>query len=475
MLMHVNELIRNAVKGTVFEHDYIAAVGGCVRDEVMRLSPQYKHLIGDTKDYDYVYYSSTGNIKQLFELASLVSDFYGCKDLQIFEKFGTAKMTILSYSVEFAITRRECYYEHSRKPDVVVGTVDEDSWRRDFKMNAMYCHIKMKTFKPEYIWDARQGMIDLLTGKLSTCDDPDRAFSEDPLRIMRAFRFRSKYNLSFGPDIVTAINYVISQGRLSVVSMERYRDELMKILVLYNPVESFLLMYEYGVLAHIMPEFAACFGVTQNKYHQEDVGMHCVTVLGESCNITKDPLVRLAALLHDIGKPAARTEVDGKVQFLGHEDIGVGIAKTLMERLKFSNDDIKFVGTIIARHMDFGENPKDKVIRKTIWKAQDTLFPLLDVMEADNMSHHPDHVKPNHIAPIRERIANMDVNEIWTTQPPLTGEQIMELLKCKPGPIVGKIKYRLLEIRVKNGKMEHHDAVLTARTIYNNYLKENQE
>lgn len=469
-LMIVNELIRNAVKGTKFQDSYIAAVGGCVRDEVMRMSPQYKHLIGETKDYDYILHSN--DINDVFLLGRLIAAYYG-STVYTFEKFGTAKLEILDYSIELAITRKECYYEHSRKPDVVVGTIDEDSFRRDFKMNAMLCHIKMRTFKPEYIWDARQGMVDLLVGRLSTCDEPERSFSEDPLRIMRAVRFQCKYNLTMTGETLAAIRVVVRDGRLSVVSMERYRDELMKILALDKASIAIEMLNYIGVLDHIMLEFSACFGITQNKYHQEDVGNHCVTVLGESCKITKDPLVRLAALLHDIGKPAARTEVDGKVQFLGHEDIGVGIPKTLMERLKFSNDDIKFVGTIIARHMDFGENPKDKVIRKTIWKAQETIYPLLDVMEADNLSHHPDHVKPNHIAPIRERIANMDINEIWTTQSPLTGEQIMELLGCKPGPIVGKIKDRLLEIRVKNGKMEHHDAVLTARTLYNNYLKEN--
>lgn len=474
MLLHVNELIRNAVEGVPFFKDaYIAAVGGCVRDEIMRLSPTYAPFVGDTKDYDYVL--SSTNIQDVGKLASLISDFYGAKDLQIFEKFGTAKMTIEGYSIELAITRRECYYEHSRKPEVVIGSLIEDSFRRDFRMNAMYYHICMKTFNPFNIYDGRQGMIDLLTGNLSTCDEPYTSFNEDPLRIMRALRFMSKYDLFMSHEAEHAIHKVINEGRLSVVSMERYRDELMKILSLSNPGHALFTLNRFGVLQYIMPEVAACFGVTQNKYHHEDVGMHCLTVLNKASKLNSDPLVRLAALLHDIGKPATRTQVGEKVQFLRHESVGVPIAQRLMSRLKFSNDDIKFVGTIIARHMDFGAEPKDGVIRKTIYKAQETLYPLLDVMEADNQSHHPDHIKVNHLTSIRERIANMDVNAIWNTEAPLTGEQIMALLNCKPGEIVGRIKNRLLEIKLKNGDISEYTAQNTARVLYNNYMNEDAD
>lgn len=473
MLLHVNQLIRNAVEGTAFANSYIAAVGGCVRDELMRLSPTYAPFIGETKDYDYV--MVTKDIADLPKLASLISDFYGVKDLQIFEKFGTAKMTIDGYSIELAVSRKECYYEHSRKPEVRLGTLVEDSFRRDFKMNAMYYHICMKSFNPFYIYDGRQGMIDLLTGTLSTCDEPRRTFEEDPLRIMRAVRFATKYNLELDMYTAGAIRGVVNAGRLSVVSMERYRDELMKILSLSNPGRALFMLKHFGVLQYIMPEVAECFGVTQNKYHHEDVGMHCLTVLNKASKLNNDPLVRLAALLHDIGKPTTRTQVGEKVQFLHHESVGVPIAQRLMSRLKFSNDDIKFVGTIIARHMDFGADPKDGAIRKTIYKAQETLYPLLDVMEADNQSHHPDHVKPNHIAAIRERIDNMDVEAIWNTEAPLSGEQIMALLNCKPGEVVGRIKKRLLEIKLKNGGISERDAQSTARVLYNNYMKGDQK
>ena len=427
-------VLQNATEGSQFENNlYIA--GGFVRDE----------LLGKpSKDVDIVV---DGPPNAGLEAATFIAKKLGVyregSNPVIFPQYYTAKLSIpvdgKTMDVEFVAPRREKYTPGSRHPGVEPGTLRDDTMRRDFTLNSL-----LKNLHTGKILDlSGRGLDDLKNGVLNTTGDPDTIFKDDPLRILRAVRFACKYNFTLPMNVIRSIKR--NAASLKNISSERINDEVNKILVLNKPSKAFELFRATGILGVIMPEMQRLVKLKQNAYHNQDAFGHSMSVLDAS---SPELVKRLGALFHDIGKASTRTEKDGKVQFIGHADVGEGIARNVMKRLKYPNDMIDRVANIVKYHMDLksagpeATNLKDSTLRKFIYRVGNNLEDILSVIDADNVSHAEGHSMPNQINIIRKKIANMDVNDILNTKSVLDGNQIAAL--GAKGKMIGSIKERIL-------------------------------
>lgn len=451
----VLDIIRKATDGSPYEGKLYMA-GGYVRDT----------LLGrDSKDVDFVV---DGDARSGLDAAEYIAKKLGVfkqdSNPVIFPTYFTAKLTVPTPSgkidVEFVAPRKEKYIPGSRKPEVAAGELRDDVMRRDFTVNSL-----LQNLHTGKILDmSGRGRHDLEKGILDTTGDPTVIFGEDPLRILRAVRFAIKYDFKLSKDMIKNIKQFA--GDLKNISNERINDELSKILVLKKPSRAFKLFKITGILDVIMPELSQLVRLKQNAYHKKDAFGHTLDVLDAS---SPDLVKRLAALFHDIGKAATRTEKNGKIQFIGHADVGADIAKTVMRRLKYPTDLINKVSEIVRYHMDLksagpdASQIKDSTLRKFIFRVGHNLEDLLDVMHADNVSHSEAASMPDQIARIREKIQQMDVNDILKTQSILDGNEIKEL--GATGPLIAKIKDRILTKVLENPALTREAAIQMARNM----------
>lgn len=451
------KILQTAIKGTSWENRVFIA-GGYVRDK----------LLGKpSKDVDLVV---DGGINAGIECATFIAKKLGIYKEEsnpvIFPRFGTAKLSIKVngslFDVEFVAPRKEKYDGISRKPLVSQGSLEDDAMRRDFTINAMFQNLTTG----EVLDLTGRSRADLEKKIIRTTGDADWIFNEDPLRILRAVRFALKYNFDLPLSVIKAIKKAAS--KLKNISNERIQDELNKIIVLNNPSKAMRLFRMTDILKYIMPELQALHGLKQGKQHSRDAFRHTLDVLDAT---PAEKTRRLAALFHDIGKAATRTENNGKIQFIGHANVGEQITRELMRRLKYSNEEIDTVSKIVAQHMDlkFGGddaiNIKDKHIRKFVFRAADVLEPLLDVIHADNISHSELHAMPKQIETLRKRIQGMDVEEILKTKSVLDGNEIAAL--GAKGRLIGKIKDRILQKTLENPGFTKREAEVLAKNMIN--------
>ncbi|MFF4137777.1 CCA tRNA nucleotidyltransferase [Streptomyces mirabilis] len=371
-----------------------------------------------------------------------------------------------SFQIEITTYRSEAYDRTSRKPEVSYGdSIEEDLVRRDFTVNAMAVALPEKEFIDPY-----GGRGDLSARVLRTPGTPEESFSDDPLRMMRAARFAAQLDFEVAPDVVAAMTDMA--GRIEIVSAERVRDELNKLILSAHPRKGLTLLVDTGLADHVLPELPALRLERDEHHRHKDVYDHTLIVLEQAMALEEngpDLTLRIAALLHDIGKPRTRRfEKDGRVSFHHHEVVGAKMTKKRMTALKYSNDLVKDVSRLVELHLRFhgygtGEWT-DSAVRRYVRDAG----PLLDRLHKLTRSDCTTRNKRKATAlsqaydGLEERIAELQEQEqLDSIRPDLDGNQIMEILGIGPGPAIGQAYKFMLELRLENGPMEH-DAAVTA-------------
>jgi poly(A) polymerase len=376
-------------------------------------------------------------------------------------KFGTVGAKVKDYVFEITTYRTEQYEDTSRKPSVEFGkTLEEDLARRDFTINAMA--LRLPNFE---LVDIYNGLTDLNNKILRTPLDAQISFSEDPLRMLRAARFMSKLDLKPQADLVEAMKTLAD--RLKIVSMERINDEFNKLLLTDKPRPGIELLVETGVAEHFLPELPALKLEIDEHHHHKDVYQHSLTVLDQVIDlenkhqpqIEADLVLRIAALLHDIGKPKTRKfEGEGRVSFHHHEVVGARLAKKRLEKLRYSNEIIEQVCLLIELHLRFhgyGDGKwTDSAVRRYVRDAEEQLIRLHKLTRADCTTRNEAKAEKlrNAYNDLEERIVELSKQEeLKSMRPELDGAEIMQVLNIKPGPGVGKAYQFLLDLRLDKG------------------------
>lgn len=379
-------------------------------------------------------------------------------------KHGT--ITVLIKKVPFEITtyRSEGKYLDGRRPEEVYfsDTLEEDIIRRDFTINGL-------AYDPltEELIDLVEGIKDLDRKIIRTIGDSIERLSEDGLRSYRACRFASK--LGFEIDAATFEGMKQTLDVSARVSVERIRDEIMKIMTTVKPSVGIDYLQSSGLLKQALPELESAYGFKQNRFHSYDVYYHCVY----SCDgaPATDPLIRLAALLHDVGKvPCRGVGADGDYTFYNHEIVGARMVRRIMKRLKFSNDEINRVNNLISNHM-FYYTPDwtDGAVRRFIRKVGlENLEDLLVLREADRAGNGSRYGQAQPVFELKKRIGIIieKDNAFSVRDLNIGGNDLMEHLGIKPGPIFGKILNHLLELVLENPEENTNERLLELAKEY---------
>jgi poly(A) polymerase len=370
-------------------------------------------------------------------------------------RFGTVGARKDGRLFEITTFREEVYAEEHRKPAVTFAKdIRTDLSRRDFTINAMAIHLPDGTFV-----DPFGGVKDLAARTLDTPLEPEVAFSDDPLRMLRAARFASQLDVIASPRVVRAIEEM--RERLSIVSSERIRAELDKLLVGTRPTVGLTLMVDTGLSDVFLPELSA-LQLEQDPVHRhKDVLRHTYAVV-ERCE--PDPVLRLAALLHDIGKPKTRSFTPDGVQFHHHEAVGARMAETRLKELRYPKAIVDDVRKLVEMHLRFhgyGEGWTDSAVRRYVRDAGPLLDRLNQLTRADCTTRNA--AKASRLSQMQdeleERIARLAEEEnLEALRPPIDGRQVMEHLGVPPGPIVGEALAYLFEIRMDRGPIPEGEA-----------------
>lgn len=417
-------------------------VGGYVRD-----------LILDRKrsDIDFLVIGSGP------EFANLTAEELGIKNISVFNNFGTAHFNYEGLDVEFVGARRESYDRKTRKPVVEDGNFQEDISRRDFTINTLAISLNKNNFGE--LIDIYNGYDDIQNKLIRTPLDPVKTFDDDPLRIMRAFRFASQLDFNVDESIMKAAREM--RSRLAIVSQERITDEFLKILASPKPSIGLKLLYDSGVLEIIFPEIAIMAGVDQRKdFHHKDVFLHTLQVVDNICKQTDNVWLRFAALVHDIAKPPTKKFVEGiGWTFHGHEELGARMMKKIFIRMKLPLHQLEYIEKLIRLHLRpialAKEEVTDSAIRRFIVEAGEDLEDLIILCRADITSKNP--VKVETYLANYERVMQKvrDVKErdkLREFQSPVRGEEIMKICNLKPSRKVGEIK-TAIEEAILDGKI----------------------
>jgi poly(A) polymerase len=380
---------------------------------------------------------------------------------EIGKEFGTIGCLIGKDQIEITTYRADSYQIDSRKPEVRFGTdLQEDLLRRDLTVNAMALRLPERIFV-----DPFGGLRDLQDQVIKTPGKPADSFGDDPLRMLRAARFSSQLGFEIEPETFEAMSQM--RKRLEIVSAERIQAELQKLMLGNFPRKGLEALVDSGLAEIILPELPALKLETDEHHHHKDVYQHTLTVVEQAIDYEKqyglepDFILRFAALLHDIGKPATRKlEPGGAVSFYHHDVVGAKLASKRMKALRFDNESTKAVAKLIELHLRFfgysDQAWSDAAIRRYVRDAGEQLTRLhiltrSDVTtrnkrKAEQLSHAYDDLE--------KRIEGvMEQEQLNAMRPDLTGEQIMEILGLAPGPEVGKAYRYLLELRIENGPM----------------------
>jgi poly(A) polymerase len=377
-------------------------------------------------------------------------------------EFGTVAAKRGETTVEVTTYRSDSYSQDSRKPEVNFGiSIEGDLSRRDFTVNSMALELTGAT--PQFI-DPFGGLVDLAKKTLRTPGTPEDSFSDDPLRMLRAARFASQLNFQIAPDVLDAMKAMTD--RLSIISAERIRDEMTKLLMSHNPRIGITILVDTGLAAIFIPEIPQLRLEVDEHHHHKDVYEHSITVLEQAIALEDrlggpNLIIRLAALLHDIGKPKTRALIPGGgVSFHHHEVVGARLAKSRLKALRYSGEIIDDVETLIALHLRFhgyGDGEwTDSAVRRYVRDAGPLLDHLHVLTRADCTTRNAR--KAARLAAtydgLEDRIAVlMEEEELSRIRPDLDGGEVMQLLNLKPGAMVGKALDYLLELRMDQGPL----------------------
>lgn len=412
-------------------------VGGFVRDKLLQRPTQEMDIvcIGDG-----------------IALAHAVAaSFLPNPPVSFFKTYGTAQVQLPDFSLEFVGARRESYQPDSRKPEVAPGTLEEDQQRRDLTINALAYSLNVADFGT--LLDPFDGLKHLREGILLTPLDPDITFSDDPLRMMRAIRFASQLGYRIHPATLQGIER--QRDRIKIVSQERITTELNKIVLSPQPSIGFDLLYTTGLLQLVFPEMVALAGAEyiDGKGHKDNF-YHTLQVLDNISEHTEDLWLRWAAILHDIGKPKTKRFEEGiGWTFHGHEHVGGRMVPRIFEKLKLPlHEPMRYVRKLVELHLRpislTKENITDSAIRRLLFDAGPQFDDLMTLCNADITSKNKQKVRrfKENFELVKQRCAEVEAKDhIRNWQPPINGNEIMEIFSLPPGREVGLLKDGLKE------------------------------
>jgi poly(A) polymerase len=440
----------------------IALVGGPVRDILLGRG---------SKDLDFATSARPEAVEKL--LAGWADHVW-----DIGKAFGTIGCRKGEWVLEITTYRSESYDRTSRKPEVEYGdNLEGDLARRDFAMNAMAVRLPSHEFV-----DPHGGRADVANKVIRTPGSPEDSFSDDPLRMMRAARFAAQLDFTPDPAVVAAMTAMAE--RITIVSAERVRDELIKLICAPHPRIGLDLLVSTGLADHVLPELPALRLEDDEHHRHKDVYQHSLTVLDQAIDLedrlddveTPDFVVRFAALIHDIGKPRTRKfEGDGKVTFHHHDVVGAKLARKRMKALRFSNEQIEQVSKLVELHLRFhgygtGEWT-DSAVRRYVRDAGELLSRLHVLTRADSTTRNKRKAEALRSAydDLEKRIEQLREQEkLDAIRPDLDGNQIMEILGIGPGREVGEAYHFLMELRMDEGPLGEDQAREALLTWWNN-------
>jgi len=419
-------------------------VGGSVRDALFSGAPSGS----DDRDLDLTTDARPD------ETERLVRDWADAMWTQG-ARFGTIGLRKGDQVYEITTHRAEVYVPESRKPEVTYGDdVITDLSRRDFTINALALRL------PDMeLIDPFEGLADLAAGRLRTPLDPDISFGDDPLRMLRAARFAARFSLKPDPALTDAVTRL--HGRLQIVSAERIRDEVDRMLMLDVPSKALWFVVRTGLADEFLPELPA-LAVEQDPIHRhKDVLAHTLAVVDKT---SKNRLLRLAALFHDVGKPRTRAFTDGGVTFHHHEVVGARMTRVRMEALRYSATDVDTVVQLVELHLRFHTYRlgwTDKAVRRYVRDAGPHLELLNELTRCDCTTRNAAKARAlsKRMDELEARIAELrEQEELDAIRPDLDGNQVMELLGIGPGRAVGRALAFLMELRLDEGPLGEEEA-----------------
>jgi poly(A) polymerase len=376
-------------------------------------------------------------------------------------RFGTVGLKAGDVTYEVTTHRAEAYVPDSRKPDVsFADDIDADLSRRDFTVNAMALRVTGAPDEAPELIDPFGGVADLAAGVLRTPLAPEVSFSDDPLRMLRAARFIAGYGLVPEPQLLDAVSELV--GRLEIVSAERVRDELCKLLVVPDPSLGLWFLVDSGIADIVLPELPA-MRVEQDPIHRhKDVLAHTIAVVAKT---SPQLIVRMAALLHDVGKPKTRSIGPRGVSFHHHEVVGARMARDRLRALRFPNDQVEAITQLVYLHLRFhgysDDVWSDAAVRRYVRDAGPLLDELNELTRCDCTTRNERKARllAARMDALEDRIAELrEREELEAIRPDIDGEAVMAHLGIGPGRAVGEALAMLLEARLEHGPLGEPEA-----------------
>ena len=422
-------------------------VGGCLRDLLMDKDP---------KDWDIATNAKPEEIQKVFP-ESVYENQFGTVAVKTEAEDPAKKI------VEVTTYRLEGKYTDKRHPDEVkfAQTIDEDLSRRDFTVNAIAFEVTTHKRRAEGLVDPFYGLEDLKNRVIRAVGNPNERFQEDALRLMRAVRFAAQLDFTIESETAEAVKK--NAGLLEFIAKERIRDELEKIIMTPNAAEGIKMLQESGLLRYVLPELQEGVGVGQNKHHIYEVFEHSVRSLDYAARKDFPFHVRLAALLHDVGKPRTKSGEGPDSTFYSHQVVGERMVVEALDRLHFPKRFIEQVALLVREHM-FVYDPETvtlagvrRLLRRT---GKENIDDLFMVREADRIGSGVPKAQPYRLRHLRAMIEKVQQDPVHPKMLKVKGDAVMEILKIEPGPKVGKVLSILLDEVLDNPELNKGDHLM---------------
>ena len=456
MKVEIKNITIKKIAGIIKNTEYdkrVYVVGGFVRDLLMGNEPDDIDLLIE------------GDINAGIEFAE-----WFCKTNNIYEKdvnpivyglYGTAMFQFLGEKIECVAPRSEKYKENSRNPEVTSCTIIDDCFRRDFTINSMFISISTG----ELLDYSGNGLNDLRDGVIRSTSDPHIIFTQDSLRMLRCIRFATRFNFVIDDDTFNAMCEL--HDRLSIITKERILAEVNKMMQCEYPDDAIALLKDTELLQYVLPELDKACGVEEcNGKRHKDIFAHSLKVLRNVAQVSDNLYLRWAALLHDVGKVQVKAFKDGNWTFENHAEVGAKMIDKIFKRLTFPLDErMQYIKTLIRLHMRpmqlCEDGVTDAAVRRLLFDAGDTIDDLLILCSADITSSHRDKVdkfKKNYEF-LKKRMVELEESDrLRNFQPPVDGNEIMELFNLTPGKIVGVLKEKVKDAILDGIIPNEHDA-----------------